>query len=427
VKFKIVLWALVSSFVLVGAALLLGFRSVQRSITPLEYGQVYGNPPDINQTGALVQTPHNGYFSRMPATSIKIPQGHFQHFAPARPDDDFPYQQLRQIEAHQIAAGGPPIFVTATYSGKSRPVYFGLHMLPDANNRPTTKPSWWSQAVNLRDEAFIHFFADSYVRKRMFQPPAQNYWLGVDNCIFSIESYGVLDDSGVLHSVSHFDPPFAQSNPEFVDSIVYFLARLKTIAPDLHIMGNEGDMYDESMFPKVWSGFDGTMREDILVGFGSDSASRNTLHQEYTRYQWEGSAGKVAILQALIPNDSTFREKLRTAYVEYLIFRGPNFFFGPTFIGPTNAGVPISDYAQMQQALGLPTGPATDSQCGGDPGSRLYSRNTSNGIVYLNWSGQTMTITLSSGRTYFDRNGHQVTKLIVPDLSGDYVLFNFRH
>jgi len=217
---------------------------------PLEYGQIFGNPPDINQTGALVQTPHKGYFPRMAATSIKVPLGHFQHFAPANPGDDFPYLPLQQIEAHQIEAGGPPIFVTTTYAGKRRPVYFGLHMELDSNNRPTTGPSSWSRAVNLRDEAFIHFFADSYVRKRKFQPPAQNYWLGVDNCIFFMEAYGVLDDSGVFHSVSQFDPPFAQSNPEFLDSIIYFLAHLKTIAPDIHIMGNEGDMSDEIHVPE---------------------------------------------------------------------------------------------------------------------------------------------------------------------------------
>jgi hypothetical protein len=419
-KLKIIFWVALGCFLLTGLLVSLGFS--KRRVTPLEYGQVYGNPPDIKQTGALVQTPHNGYFSLMAATSLKIPQGHFQHFAPARPDDDFPYGELQQIEAHQIANGGPPIFVTATYAGKSRPVYFGLHMLPDSNNRPTTDPSWWSRAVNLRDEAFIQFFAESYVRRRMFQPPAQNYWLGVDNCIFYIEAYGVLDDSGVFHYVSQFDPPFAQNNAEFLDSIIYFLARLKTIAPDIHIMGNEGDMADESKFPQVWSGFDGTMREDILVGFLPDSDSRNILYREYKRYQWEGPAGKVAILQALIPNDSTFRDKLPTAYMEYLIFRGPNFFFGPTFIGPTNAGVPISEYAQMQKALGLPTGPATDFQYGSDSGFRLYSRATSNGLVYLNWSGRTLTITLPSGTTYFDRNGNHVTSLTIPDLSGEYVL-----
>jgi len=144
-------------------------------------------------------------------------------------------------------------------------------------------------------------------------------------------------------------------------------------------MGNEGDISDECSFPQVWSGFDGTMREDILVGFLPDSGSRKTLHQEHRRYQWEGPAGKAAILQALIPNDSTFEDKLRTAYMAYLIFRGLNFFFGPTFIGPTNDGIPISDYAQMQQALGLPTAPATDSQYGTDPGFRLSRSN----VAYL--------------------------------------------
>ena len=417
-KLEMAFWTMMLCFPWSGS----GFD--QRSVTSLEYGQVYGNPPNINETGALVQTPHNGYFTRMPATSLKIPQGHFQHFAPARPDDDFPYGALEQLEAQQISHGGPPIFATATYAGKRRPVYFGLHMELDSHNRPTTDPSWWSRLVNLRDEAFIQFFVNSYVRPRMFQPPEQNYWLGVDNCIFYIEAYGVLDDSGVFHYVNQLDPPFPQSDPEFLDSIIYFLAHLKAIAPDIHLVGNEGDMSDESMFPQVWSGFAGTMREDILQGFLPDSGSRNALYQEYTRYQWEGPAGKVAILQALVPHDSTFWKKLRTAYVEYLIFRGPNFFFGPTFIGPTNAGVPISDYAQMQQALGLPTEPASDSQYGSDPGFRLYSRSTSNGIVYLNWSGQTVTITLPRGRAYFNRNGHQITKLIIPDLSGDYVLFN---
>jgi len=55
----------------------------------------------------------------------------------------------------------------------------------------------------------------------MFQPSVQNYWLGVDNCIFYIEAYGELDDSGVFHYVSKFDPPFAQSNPEFLASIIW--------------------------------------------------------------------------------------------------------------------------------------------------------------------------------------------------------------
>jgi hypothetical protein len=49
-KFKIICSTIPSCFLLAG----LGFA--QRSVTTLEYGQIYGNPPDITQTGALVQT-----------------------------------------------------------------------------------------------------------------------------------------------------------------------------------------------------------------------------------------------------------------------------------------------------------------------------------------------------------------------------------
>lgn len=396
----------------------------QRTVSPLEYGQFYGYPPDPNQVGALVLNPHSPWFARLPAGSIKAPHGHLQHFAPVRPDDDFPYDKLQALEARQMAAGGPPIFVTATYGGKRRPVYFRWHLELDSAGRPTAPPNQWSRAVNLRDEAFIHFFADAYVRQRMFQPALENYWLAVDNCSFHIRLYGVLDDSNVFHEVDRFDPPFAQNNADYLDSIVYFLARLKKVAPDIHIIGNEGSMSDETRFAEVWAGFDGTMREDILVGFRPDARARELVYTAYKRYQWEGPAGKVALLRALLPNDSSLQDKLRTAYVAYLIFRGSNFFFAPRFLNPTK-GVPVSSYRQMQLALGEPTAAASADQPIGSSwpsGDRLYSRPTAHGIVYLNWSGQTASIVLPKDKTYVDRNGRPVTTLTIPDLRGDYVL-----
>jgi hypothetical protein len=400
----------------------LGFA--QRSITSLEYAQVYGYPPDLSQTGALMLNPHHVYFSQLPAASIKAPHGHLQHFGSARPDDDFPYEELQKIEAQQINAGGAPIFVTATYEGKSRPVYFSWHLDLDSNGRPTADPKWWSRAVNLRDEAFIRFFAEAYVHQRMFQPPLANYWLAVDNCAFWIQSYGVLDDENVFHSVSHFDAPFAQNDRDFLDSIIYFLGRLKQIAPDIHIMGNEGTMSEEARFSEVWTGFDGTIREDITEGFRPDWRYRDSIYTTYKRYEWEGTAGKVALLGAWIPNDFRFQDKLRTAYVAYLIFRGPNFFFAPRFISPPD-GIPISSYRQMQLALGMPVTEANDQFYGtnGHPGYRLYSRQTQHGIVYLNWSGETATVRLPKDKAYLDRNGQLVTTLTIPDLNGDYVLF----
>jgi hypothetical protein len=188
-------------------------------------------------------------------------------------------------------------------------------------------------------------------------------------------------------------------------------------------MGNEDSMSDEARFSEVWAGFDGTTREDITQDFQPDSYSRNDVYTGYKRYQWEGPAGKVAILRALLPNDSSFRDKLRTSYVAYLIFRGPNFFFAPRFTSPAN-GVPISAYREMEGALGEPIGIASDQLCGanGDPGYRLYSRRVARGIVYLNWSGQTLDIPLPRDKTYFSRNGKPITNLTIPDLRGDYAL-----
>ena len=414
--------------VIVSAILLfllsIGSGVAQRTVTPLEYGQYYGYPPDYSQTGAMVMNPHSYWFTQLPANSIKAVHGHFQHVAPARPDDDFPYNDLKQLEAQQIAAGGPPIFVTATYAGKSRPVYFSWHLGLDANNQPTTDPSTWSQAVNLRSDAYIQFFANNYVRQRLFQRPAvQNYWFAADNSAFWINLYGVLDDNNVFQPVEQFDPPFAQSPEDFLDSVVYFLSQVKQIAPDIHIMANEGTISDESRFVDIWTNFDGASRENITHGFDPNPWYRNDVYLAYTRCQWEGPAGKAVLLAADIPNDSTFPDKLRTAYVAYLIYRGPNFFFGPYY--DNGQGVAISAYSQMQAALGTPVAAATnqDYNFDGWEGYRLYSRQTQKGMVYLNWSGQTQTVTLPTDQVCIDRSGNVVTTLTIPDLSGDYVLF----
>lgn len=403
--------------------LALAISALALPITPLEYGLFYGYPTDYSQCGLLMMNPHNPIFSLMPPESIKAPHGHFQHFAPGRPDDDFPFQALKDLEAQEVAAGRSPIFVTATYQGKSRPVYLSWHLGLNAQGIPTAPQSWWSQAVNLRSDAFIQFFADQYVHGRMFAAGVPNYWLEADNCSFWVQMYGVLDDNGVYHAVSKFDPPFAQSDPDYLDSIVYFLKRLKEIAPDIHIMGNEGTISNESRFSEVFSGFDGTCREDCLLGFKADAASRNSVYSSFCRAQWEGPAGKLSILRfPLSPDPALYPDQFRTAYMAYLIFRGPNFFFGPLLIG-TNNGAPPADVMALQGALGTPRGEAvSQSYSSTQSGYRLYWRYTAHGIVYLNWSGQAVSIPLPSDHIYLDRNYNQVTTLVIPDLTGDYVL-----
>jgi hypothetical protein len=390
-----------------------------RTVTPVEYGQIYGITTDYSKLGLLILNPHKAEFSLMPDESIKAPHGHFHHFAASRPDDDFPFQELKDLEAAQVALGGQPIFATATYQGRSRPVYLGWNMLLDSSGRPTSPEDQWSRPVNLRDDTFIQFFVNVYL-PRIFQPPIKNYWLAVDNCSFLLGIYGVLDDNGVFHSVNKFDPPFAQSDSDFLDSIVYFFKRLKEVAPCVHIMGNEGTMSDESRFAEVWAGFSGTYREDILRSFGSDIYSRNDVYKEFTRYQWEGPAGKASLLRALLPNDATFNAKMYTSYIAYLIMKGPNFFFGPRYSGNANA-VPTAAYAGLKDVLGVPTGAAGHQAYRTDqPGYQLYWRETNNGIVYLNWTGQSVTVTLPGW--YTNRFGNLVNTLTIPDLTGDYVL-----
>ena len=394
-----------------------------RSVSDLEYGQYYGYAPSASVAGLEVLQPHDRFFQSMNSDAIKAPHGHFQHFAPKDPGDDFPYAALKDFEAKEITAGRPPIFVTATYEGVSSPVYFEWHLALDRSGNPTAPNEQWSQLVNLRDDRFIRFYVNAYLRSTLWKPLLQRMWHAVDNCSFRYNNYGVLDSNGHYQNNIVWDQGFPQSDSEFLDAIKYFLKRVKEIAPDVHIIGNEGSMNDESRFSDVWSGFDGTIREDITNSFAGDKYSRAQMKLFFDRYQFEGSAGKAAVLRALIssPTSSDAATQLRTSYLAYLIFRGPNFFFAPRYDDGTVQGVPPSLYADMAAALGLPSAAASSISSSGGA-DRLYIRQTEGGIVYLNWTGTTQTVSLPAGRNYYDRSGKQVHTLAIADLHGDYVV-----
>jgi hypothetical protein len=393
-----------------------------RTVIDKEYGQYYGFGPSPTNVGFAVLQPHDPYFGEMRSDAIKGPHGHFQHFAPADPGDDFPYTQLKAFEAAEVAAGRPPIFVTSTYGGVKRPVYFEYSLVLDSSNRPTADPSLWQQAVNLNDDRMIRFYANVYLKKTLWTPQYPNYWAASDNCSFRYDDYGVIDPNGIYQNTIVWDKPFAQSDPDFLNSIEYFLSRLKQLAPDVNIAGNEGSMNDETQFPAVWAGFDGTIREDIDDYFQGDSYSRDQVYEFFTRYQWEGPVGKAAILRSLLPHetDPTFTGLMRTSYLTYLIFRGDNFFYGPRYNDSASQGLPLQDYAQIRNNLGLPTAASQSSSPTLD-GYRLYSRTTEGGVVYMNWTGQTQTVPLPSGQ-YYDHNGNAITSLIIPDLTADYAV-----
>jgi peptidoglycan/LPS O-acetylase OafA/YrhL len=393
--------------------------------TPIsEYGQYYGFALEPSDLGLAVLSPHSDYFAGMRPQAIKAPHGHFQHFAPKDPSDDFPYEQLRSYETSEIAAGRAPIFVTATFEGKKRPVYFEWH-LDLKNGIPQASAEQWSQAVNVRDPRFIRFYVDVYLRNTLWKPRVPNYWHAVDNCAFRYDNYGVLDDGGRFVSKGVvWDHPFAQNDDDFLDSIKAFLRGVKEVAPDVHIIGNEGSMNNEARFADVWSGFDGTIREEINNNFAGDQYSRTEFFKVFNRYRYEGPAGKVALLRSLLPaaNDQAFEGRLRTGFVTYLLFRGSNFLWAPRFDDGSLAGVPVSRFRLMQAALGVPVQDA-QSRSEAEDGFRLYWRECEGGVVYLNLTGKTQTVSLGNGRVYTNRSGEKVNSLTIPDLTGDYLLF----
>ncbi len=397
----------------------------ERTVIDNERGQYYGYADGsvFSGLGALLLNPHDGFFGEMTAESLKLPHGHVQHVAPSKTADDWPYLALKSYEANEVRLGRPPILVTATYQGAKKPVYFNWSLALSSLLRPTAPQIAWAQAVNVQDDRYIKFFANVYLRQTMWQPFYDNYWLGADNGAFNYGLYGVLNDRGKYVGGVTWDPPFAQSDSQFLDTIKYFFQRIKVLARDVHIMVNGGSMSDESRFADVWGTIDGLIAEDLTQSFQGDAASRNGLYRDYTRLTYLGPLGKTCLLRVLLPAASTpaFPDEIRTGYAAYLIVRGENFFFGPRFDDGTVLEVLPSDYADMKDALGAPTGPSASDSSTND-GYRLYWRPTEGGIVFLNWTGASQTIDLAGGPQYYDRTGNPVAGLTIPDLRGDYVV-----
>ena len=110
--------------------------------------------------GAYIGSPT----SPLAGDAVRAIMGHFDKFYPGEDSlpEGFPYSKLRTYEAQQVAAGQAPIFITATYEGKSRPVYWGWS-LTVVNGVPTAPSSEWQYAVNVGDPRFIHFWINQYI------------------------------------------------------------------------------------------------------------------------------------------------------------------------------------------------------------------------------------------------------------------------
>ena len=394
------------------------------SAVPREIGSMFAEPNGFAYAdlGAALATSTSGVLERMSPSAIKIAAGRFHIFK--RSDDVvwsyFPFSALKRYEADEIAAGRPPIFVQATYRGKTRPVLWRWS-LELKNNKPSAPPSEWRYAVNVGDRRFVRFWIDRYVRRILLKDLSalENVWIGLDECAFNWQLYGVLDDDGAFVSGIPWDPPFPRSEEEYLGSVQTFFSLLKTLGPDLHVACNLGSMRDESRFRSVFRDVPGIMLENIL-DLSSSPSGRHATRLSMENYEWFGSQGRLALCRALVKaNDGP---QLKDAVVVYLLIKGPHFFFAPQFDNNTLA-VPPARYAELLNGFGSPAGPLESSQApGASPDYRLYWRRYQNGVVYMNWSGVTQTIVMPGGRSFLDADGQLVTRLHIADGAMTYVV-----
>lgn len=405
-----------------------GPAGADRVVVDNERGLVFGQPHDgdWSRIGIYLGLPsYVGTFKAMAPEAIKIAQGRFHHFSLAdnRQYAYFPVDRLRAYEAREVAAGRPPLFVTATHEGRKRPVYFvwSLGIGNRTDGAPGAPAAEWMQAVNVGDERFIQFWIREYARKVLRAAGVPNTWIGLDNCAFQYALYGVLDRTNRFARGVTWDRPFAQDEGQLLESVKYFFRRVKEVAPDLRLICNAGEPTDPARFREMYADIGGIVEEDLLYHYKPSDRSRQEIYRRHLNAAWLASTGKVGLFSFhTLPRDETLDDRLRTAFVHYLILRGANFFFAPQFDVPE---VSPALYRDMRAALGVPIGPASSEPVAGmGDGHRLYSRPTEGGVVFLNWSGATRTIDLPTGRRYYDRSGRPITRLTVPDMTGDYVV-----
>jgi hypothetical protein len=421
--------SVIGSILIVSLALVVSVPAASqhdlRTVTPSETGLIFAYPNGFTwrDVGAYVGTPGSEYFARMSPGALKIQHGRFQHFCPA--DDNhfafFPYSRLKEFEAQEVLAGRPPFFVTATYQGKKRPVYFAWS-LDLHDNVPKAPAENWMQAVDVSSDRYLDFWINQYVRHVLWKNryATSSQWVGIDNCAFRLDLYGVIDDNGRFVTEVPWDPPFPRTADQYVAAVRQFFHKLAERAPDIKTMCNIGSLKDWSQFQYIYDAIPGVMAEDLAdADKNPREFARRGESNILTALSWFGSLGRVAVLRAIVARGSV--TDIRTGYAVYLLVRGPNFFFAPEF-SDSAAAVPKDQWELMHAALGDPTDSMkiTPDRPKGSP-YNLYSRTCQRGIVYVNWTGRTQQIALPGTDRYLDVEGKPVTSLTLPDLTGTYV------
>jgi Chitobiase/beta-hexosaminidase C-terminal domain len=331
------------------------------------------------------------------------------------------YSELKTYQTAQVAAGNAPIFVTATYQGVSRPVYYGPSLALNSAGVPTAPSANWQQAVNVSDPRFVNLWITEYAQKLL----TGSSWLELDEGIFEYAVYGVLNDDGVYVPGVTWDEPFPQNDTEFLEGIGSFYTQVaeynKSSAAPVYTMTNLGTISQPALYSTVFANAPAVIYENLYIWYTNPSSTiRNAFFdQSFQLFPWMAAQNKIGILRAILPSGSS---NLLTAFAEYSLLKGMNFFFAP---GNTSGdSTDPSLWSAYSAALGKPISAMTYGSASSlGAGYRLYQRNYEGGTVYLNWTGSTQTIALSSSTAHYNIYGEKVTSITIADGVGTYVSF----
>jgi hypothetical protein len=394
-----------------------------RTYMDTDLGKVFTTVSDVTNAdwGFYLQVSSNYIGNQLPARTVKVDWSRFECF----PQDEtafplFPYSKFKAYEASEVAAGRAPLFLTATYQGKKRPLLFSwdLHLV---NNKPTSDPKIWCYGVNVGDPRFVQFWVNEYIRSSFFPKvnTTPNVWIGLDATAVRADLFGVLDDSGSFVNNVVWDQPFPQSETAWMTAAKAFLDSVPQLAPDIRTIPNHGSIYDPTQFPSIFANVPGLVNENFWPGSAPVAYTRNQSQQQFAAYAAWGAQGKVATLREWVTKGNT--SDLLSAYVLFELVKGPNFFFTPTYNGGLTGASPTL-YHPWGDLLGNPTAAYTSApQAGMRSGYNFYSRTYDGGIVYLNWAGVAKTVALPVGGVYYDPKGNRVTSVSLPDGYGTFV------
>ena len=290
------------------ALLVLPFLSAHaqyRTVIDKEAGSVFQTPNGFsyNEYGAFIGSAPLG---SLDSSALSVYFARFDKFSPS--DDTmvrgFPYSGLKTYESQQVAAGKAPIFVTATYAGKKRPVVFSWS-LGLVNGIATAPAANWQYAVNVGDPRFVNFWINRYIRPIVWAPSytVHNVWFELDECAFSWGVLGVLDDSKKFIPNVKWDAPFPQTEAAYLDSVASFFDQVKQVAPDVKTLPNVGSISDPTKFQEVYNSVPGALSEDVYSWITDRTAyHRNAWYQQiFNGFSWIGSQGKIGIVRAKLP------------------------------------------------------------------------------------------------------------------------------